>query len=36
MADETAKRFAKTRFGEEGREGLAAAVEGRAPGWANA
>jgi methylglutaconyl-CoA hydratase len=34
LMEETARRFAKSRFGEEGREGLAAIVEGRAPDWA--
>ena len=34
LMEETAKRFVASRFGDEGREGLAAAVEGRRPGWA--
>jgi methylglutaconyl-CoA hydratase len=34
LMEETAKRFAKTGFSEEGREGLAAVIEGRRPGWA--
>jgi hypothetical protein len=34
MMEETAKRFAKSRFGEEGRRGLEAATQGRQPGWA--
>jgi len=34
LADATAHRFAKARFGEEGREGLAALLEGRRPSWA--
>jgi methylglutaconyl-CoA hydratase len=34
LLEETAKRFVAGRFGEEGREGLAAVVEGRRPGWA--
>lgn len=36
LMEETAKRFAAARFGDEGREGLAAAVEGRRPDWATA
>ena len=32
--DEIAKRYARNRLGEEGREGLAATIEGRKPGWA--
>ena len=32
--DEIARRYAKNRLGEEGREGLAATIEGRKPGWA--
>jgi methylglutaconyl-CoA hydratase len=32
---ETTKRFAKTRFSDEGREGMAAAIEGRKPDWAS-
>jgi methylglutaconyl-CoA hydratase len=34
LMEETAKRFVASRFGDEGREGLAAVVEGRRPGWA--
>ena len=34
LMEETAKRFARARFGKEGREGLAAALAGRKPGWA--
>ncbi len=34
LLEETAKRFAKTRFSDEGREGLQAVVDGRRPGWA--
>jgi methylglutaconyl-CoA hydratase len=34
LKDETAKRFARTRFSEEGREGMTAALEGRRPSWA--
>ena len=30
---EIARRYAKNRLGEEGREGLAATLEGRKPGW---
>jgi methylglutaconyl-CoA hydratase len=33
--DDTVKRWVRSRFGEEGREGLAAQLEGRKPGWAN-
>jgi methylglutaconyl-CoA hydratase len=32
--EETVKRWVRSRFGEEGREGLNAALEGRKPGWA--
>lgn len=32
--DELARRYARSRLGEEGREGLAATLEGRKPGWA--
>jgi len=32
--DEIARRYARNRLGEEGREGLAATIEGRKPGWA--
>ncbi|MEI9889611.1 MAG: enoyl-CoA hydratase-related protein [Caulobacteraceae bacterium] len=32
--DEIARRYAKNRLGVEGREGLAATIEGRKPGWA--
>ena len=35
LMDETAKRFAKTRFSDEGREGMTAALEARRPGWAS-
>jgi methylglutaconyl-CoA hydratase len=31
---EVARRYARTRFSEEGREGLAATLEGRKPSWA--
>jgi methylglutaconyl-CoA hydratase len=34
LIEETAKRFARVRFSEEGREGLDAVIEGRAPRWA--
>ncbi|MDB5459441.1 MAG: enoyl-CoA hydratase/isomerase family protein [Caulobacteraceae bacterium] len=34
LMEETAKRFARVRFSEEGREGLAAVIEGRLPSWA--
>lgn len=34
LMEETARLYARTRFSEEGREGLAAALEGRKPGWA--
>ncbi len=34
MMEETAKRFARSRFSEEGRAGLEAAAKGRTPGWA--
>ena len=34
--DEIARRYARNRLGEEGREGLAATIEGRKPGWAEA
>jgi methylglutaconyl-CoA hydratase len=34
MMEETARRYAKSRFSEEGREGLAATLEHRRPGWA--
>ena len=34
LMEETAKRFARTRFSDEGREGLQALVDGRRPGWA--
>jgi methylglutaconyl-CoA hydratase len=33
LMEDTAKRFARSRFSEEGREGLAAHLEGRKPGW---
>jgi methylglutaconyl-CoA hydratase len=32
--DEIVRRYARNRLGEEGREGLAATIEGRTPGWA--
>jgi methylglutaconyl-CoA hydratase len=32
--DEIARRYARSRLGEEGREGLAATLEGRKPSWA--
>ena len=32
-AEEVARRYAKNRLGEEGREGLAATIAGRSPGW---
>jgi methylglutaconyl-CoA hydratase len=32
--EEVARRYARNRLGEEGREGLAATLEGRKPGWA--
>jgi len=32
--DEIARRYARSRLGEEGREGLAATLERRKPGWA--
>jgi methylglutaconyl-CoA hydratase len=35
LIEETARRFAKARFGEEGLEGIAALTAGRAPGWSN-
>ena len=31
---EVARRYARSRLGDEGREGLAATLEGRKPGWA--
>ena len=34
LMEETAKRFARVRFSEEGREGLDAVIEGRRPSWA--
>lgn len=34
--DEIARRYARNRLDEEGREGLAATIEGRKPGWAGA
>ncbi len=34
LMEETARRYAKARFGEEGREGLNALVDGRSPAWA--
>jgi methylglutaconyl-CoA hydratase len=35
LMEETAKRFAKVRFSDEGREGLDAVIEGRQPSWAS-
>jgi methylglutaconyl-CoA hydratase len=35
LIEETVRRQAESRLGEEGREGLNAALEGRAPGWAS-
>lgn len=32
--EEIARRYARNRLGAEGREGLAATIEGRRPGWA--
>jgi methylglutaconyl-CoA hydratase len=32
--EEIARRYARNRLGAEGREGLAATLEGRKPGWA--
>jgi methylglutaconyl-CoA hydratase len=34
LLEQTAHRFAHSRFSEEGREGLAAMLEGRLPSWA--
>jgi methylglutaconyl-CoA hydratase len=34
MMEETARRYARGRFSEEGREGLAATLERRKPRWA--
>jgi methylglutaconyl-CoA hydratase len=36
LMEDTATRFARSRFSDEGREGLGAMIEGRAPAWANA
>jgi len=36
LMEDTATRFARSRFSAEGREGLGAMIEGRAPDWANA
>ena len=36
LAAATAHRYARASFGDEGREGLAAMLEGRPPSWANA
>jgi methylglutaconyl-CoA hydratase len=35
LMEETARSFAKVRFSDEGREGLDAAIQGRAPSWAS-
>jgi hypothetical protein len=34
LMHEIARRFAESRFSEEGREGLAAMLAGRRPSWA--